>query len=61
MFLGLDEKLGKQFHTLNAEKEGPIKYFALQVIKQDMLIPYELKKCCKKYKKGKRCKKCPAN
>ena len=21
--------------------------------------PYDFKKCCKKYKKGKRCKKCP--
>jgi hypothetical protein len=36
-------------------------YFSLQVIQHDMIIPYELKKCCKKYKKGKRCKKCPAN
>jgi len=61
MFSGLNLNLGMPGHTLNAEKEGPITYFALQVIQQDMLIPYELKKCCKKYKKGKRCKKCPAN
>jgi hypothetical protein len=36
-------------------------YYALHVILQGSIIPYEMKKCCKKYKKGKRCKKCPNN
>jgi len=36
-------------------------YYALSVIQGEIIYPFELKKCCKKYKKGKRCKKCPAN
>ncbi len=36
-------------------------YFPLHVIQYEILWPYELKKCCKKYKKGHRCKKCPDN
>lgn len=36
-------------------------YYALHVIQGEILYPYLLKKCCKKYKKGKRCKKCPAH
>jgi hypothetical protein len=36
-------------------------YFSLHVIQNGIIWPYELKKCCKKYKKGNRCKKCPNN
>jgi len=36
-------------------------YYALHVIHSGIIIPFEMKKCCKKYKKGKRCKKCPNN
>jgi hypothetical protein len=36
-------------------------YFPLMVIQNGIIWPYELKKCCKKYKKGNRCKKCPNN
>ena len=34
-------------------------YFELNVIQNGIVFPYFMKKCCKKYKKGKRCKKCP--
>jgi len=34
-------------------------YFELNVIQNGIIFPYFMKKCCKKYKKGKRCKKCP--
>ncbi len=34
-------------------------YYALRVIHDEIIIPFEMKKCCKKFKKGKRCKKCP--
>jgi len=34
-------------------------YFELNVIQNGIVFPYLMKKCCKKYKKGKRCKKCP--
>lgn len=34
-------------------------YFELKVIQNGIVIPFLMKKCCKKYKKGKRCKKCP--
>ena len=34
-------------------------YFELHVIQNGIVFPYLMKKCCKKYKKGKRCKKCP--
>ncbi len=44
-----------------ANPDGQSSYYALQVIHSGMIIPYELKKCCKKYKNGKRCKKCPNN
>jgi len=51
--------------AINLKPSDPKKvesgYFALQVLQYDIMYPYELKKCCKKYKKGKRCKKCPAN
>ena len=36
-------------------------YYALHVIHDGIIIPFEMKKCCKKFKKGKRCKKCPNN
>lgn len=36
-------------------------YYALHVIHAGIIIPFEMKKCCKKFKKGKRCKKCPNN
>lgn len=36
-------------------------YYALHVIHGEVVLPFLLKKCCKKYKKGKRCKKCPAH
>ncbi len=36
-------------------------FYALHVIHDGIIIPFEMKKCCKKYKKGKRCKKCPNN
>ncbi len=36
-------------------------WFPLNVLQNDQVISYELKKCCKKFKKGKRCKKCPNN
>ena len=39
----------------------PFTYFGLHVLQNDGIISYELKKCCKKFKKGKRCKKCPEN
>ena len=47
---------GKEKNSLNIDS-----YFALSVIQNGIIYPFELKKCCKKYKKGKRCKKCPAN
>lgn len=43
----------------NLEKEFLSGYYSLQVIQGNIIFPFELKKCCKKYKKGKRCKKCP--
>lgn len=61
MFLELNSHLGIAGNKPLSEKIPEVAYFALQVIQQDMLFPYALKKCCKKYKKGKRCKKCPAN
>jgi hypothetical protein len=36
-------------------------FIPLHIIYGGLIYPYELKKCCKKYKKGKRCKKCPDN
>lgn len=36
-------------------------FFALNIVFNSFVYPYEMKKCCKKYKKGKRCKKCPDN
>lgn len=42
-------------------REYSPQYYALQVIHGDVIYPFLLKKCCKKYKKGKRCKKCPAH
>jgi hypothetical protein len=36
-------------------------YYPLDVIQNGIIWHYELKKCCKKYKKGNRCKKCPNN
>jgi hypothetical protein len=36
-------------------------YFELKVIQESCILSYEMKKCCKKFKKGKRCKKCPQN
>lgn len=41
-------------------------FFQLNVIQEPShmqvgCIVYEMKKCCKKYKKGKSCKKCPRN
>lgn len=35
--------------------------FQMTVLQNDAFIPFVMKKCCKKYKKGKRCKKCPKN
>ncbi len=43
----------------NLEKEFLSGYYSLHVIQGNIIFPFELKKCCKKYKKGKRCKKCP--
>ncbi len=34
-------------------------FFELNVIQNGTVFPYLMKKCCKKYKNGKRCKKCP--
>ncbi len=34
-------------------------FYELNIVHGGMIIPYHMKKCCKKYKKGKRCKKCP--
>lgn len=34
-------------------------FFELNVIQNGIVFPYLMKKCCKKYKNGKRCKKCP--
>jgi len=33
--------------------------YQLPVLQNNSSIPYVMKKCCKKYKKGKRCKNCP--
>ena len=46
---------------LNKENKLLSEYFSLQVLQGDFIFPYEMKKCCKKYKKGKRCKKCPVH
>lgn len=35
-------------------------YFELNVIQNGIIFPFLMKKCCKKFKKGKRCKKCPS-
>lgn len=46
----------------DSDAEMPIiqnQYFELNVIQHGIVIPYLMKKCCKKYKKGKRCKNCP--
>ena len=35
-------------------------YFPLTVLDHNhQMVEFHLKQCCKKYKKGKRCKKCP--
>lgn len=34
-------------------------YYDLHIIQEGAILSYQMKKCCKKYKKGKRCKKCP--
>ena len=47
--------------TPNSSADSSGQYYSLHVIQGEVLYPYLLKKCCKKYKKGKRCKKCPAN
>ena len=44
----------------DSQNQAPT-YYALQVLQDNMIVPYEMKKCCKKYKKSKRCKKCPSN
>lgn len=47
---------------MNASQITP---FKIQPLTPAFIIPEEMycgkKKCCKKYKKGKRCKKCPGN
>ena len=47
------------------KNEKPV-FIGLHVIQKPFLmnngfLVYELKKCCKKYKKSKACKKCPRN
>lgn len=41
-------------------KNGKDSYMPLTLLEGDILWYYEMKKCCKKYKKkGKHCKNCP--
>lgn len=51
----------KDVRNLENDREESDTFFALNIIHNRFIYPYELKKCCKKYKKGKRCKKCPDN
>ena len=58
-WLNQTEKVG----NTSKEKRG---YIGLYVIQEPFMLSngyvvYELKKCCKKYKKSKACKKCPRN
>lgn len=45
---------------VSSKKEPQMGYYSLHVLQNGVIFPFEMKKCCKKYKKGKRCKKCPA-
>jgi len=52
------------YYSPKPEASGLVssKYIPLIVLQNDhFMVEYHLKKCCKKYKKGKRCKKCPQN
>lgn len=54
----LDSKDRCHAHKKGEESDT---FTPLQILYNGFIYPYELKKCCKKYKKGKRCKKCPNN
>ncbi len=45
--------------NLRSQKEENT-FFPLTIIENNLIWNYEMKKCCKKYKKkGKHCKNCP--
>ncbi len=53
--------MGKKKQIAEFDPQNPVNFYGLLPYSLPVLQAKKKKKCCKKFKKGKRCNKCPNN